>query len=322
MFLVTGANGFIGQTICFKLEADGLPHKRAVRSKVSLARLGHDAQQSVVIGDVDSQTDWSIALNQVECVIHCVGRQHVMDENAADPLKEYRLVNVDGTLNLARQAIKNGVTKFIYISSAKVNGEQTEFDCPINEDHDNNPRDAYTISKFEAELGLMELAAGSSMSVIIIRPPLVYGPGVKGNFSSLVKVINQRIPLPFGSISNKRSFLAVDNLVDFIITCARKKEISKLKSEVFLVTDEEDVSTTELLTKVAKAYKKHGLLLPVPVSVLSFFAALFGKTKLAERLFGNFQVDGTKAQKILGWKPKVTMDEQLVKMALYDVGKD
>jgi nucleoside-diphosphate-sugar epimerase len=230
----------------------------------------------------------------------------------ANPLEEFRKVNTGATLQLAKQAAESGVKRFIFLSSIKVNGEMTSLGEPFKPDDNFVPVDPYGLSKYEAEQGLLALAKETDMEVVIIRPPLVYGPGVRANFASMMFWMKKGVPLPFGVIHNKRSLVALDNLVSFIIRCI---DHPKAANEIFLISDNEDVSTTQLLSKVAKAYGKKACLIPVPVSWMKFAARLIGKADVANRLFSSLQVDSAKARDLLGWKPVVTMDEQLKKIA-------
>ena len=248
----------------------------------------------------------------VQIVIHAAARVHVMSESSADPLAEFRKVNVDGTLNLARQAVAAGVRRFIFVSSIKVNGEGTEPGKPYKADDAPAPVDPYGISKLEAEHGLLALAAETGMEVVIIRPVLVYGPGVKANFRSMMNWLNKGIPLPLGSIRNKRSLVALDNLVDLIVTCI---EHPAAANQVFLVSDGEDLSTTELLRRMGAALGKPARLLPLPGAWLNGAACLLGKGAIAQRLCGSLQVDIEKTRRLLGWTPPVTVDEALRKTA-------
>jgi nucleoside-diphosphate-sugar epimerase len=231
-----------------------------------------------------------------------------MDDREGEPLKAFREVNVVGTLNLARQAAAAGVKRFIFISSIKVNGEQT----PLGQlffSHDvPSPEDFYGISKHEAEQGLRELAAETGMEVVIIRPPLVYGPDVKGNFANMIKLVGKGLPLPLGAVHNKRSLVALDNLVDLIITCIDHPGAA---NETFLVSDGEDLSTTQLLQGVAEAMGKPSRLIPVPAGLLKFGATLLGKKALAQRLLGSLQVDISHTQKCLNWTPPLTVKQGL-----------
>jgi len=238
-----------------------------------------------------------------------------MNDEVLDPLSEYRKVNCDATLRLARAAAESGVKRFVFISSVKVNGEMSDLNAPFTPDDNFIPVDPYSLSKHEAEQGLLHIAKETAMEVVIIRPPLVYGPGVRANFSSMMKWVQKGAPLPFGAIHNKRSLVALDNLVNFIALCADRNKSPKAANEVFLISDNEDVSTAQLLRKVASAFGKKSWLMPVPVSWMTFAAKLLGKEDVAVRLFSSLQVDSSKARDLLGWKPVITMDEQLKKMA-------
>lgn len=256
-----------------------------------------------------------------DVVVHAAARAHVTQDYSANPLEEYRKVNCDATLLLARMAAEAEVKRFVFVSSVKVNGEMTRPGHGFSPDDSFIPTDPYGLSKYEAEQGLLQIAKETGMEVVIIRPPLVYGPGVKANFALMMNWMGKRIPLPFGSIHNQRSLVALDNLVDFIALCADREKSPKAANQVFLISDNEDVSTTELLRKVAKAQNKHtpsgikAWLIPIPVGLMTFAAKLIGKGDVANRLFGSLQVDSSKARDLLGWKPVVTMDEQLEKMA-------
>jgi nucleoside-diphosphate-sugar epimerase len=302
--LLTGANGFLGSRLAVTLNAK--PYVRltaAVRRSVQLS-----AMNVVEVQSLDANTDWSDAVTEQQVVIHTAARAHIMKNEAADPLVEYRRVNVDGTLNLARQAVDAGVTRFIFISSIKVNGEQTTCGGVYKAEDLPVPEDAYGISKYEAEQGLLQVAANTGLEVVIIRPPLVYGPGVKGNFSSMMRVVKKGFPLPLGAVHNKRSLVALDNLVDLIITCIDHPAAA---NQVFLAGDGEDLSTTELLRGVAKAAGVLSRLIPVPAAVLMFGASLLGKKEMAQRLLGSLQVDISKARDLLGWTPPISVEEGL-----------
>lgn len=312
---VTGATGFVGKALVTEFVAEDHHVVAAVReySKV----LPSEVEQKLV-GDFGFLSESNTILNAVDnidVVIHAAARVHIMKDIAAEPLEEFRKINVYATLELARQAARAGVKRFIYLSSVKVNGESTDNRLPFSEADDPAPEDAYGKSKLEAEKLLLEVAKTTSMEVVIIRPPLIYGPGVKANFASMIKTIKKGIPLPFGAIHNKRSMLAIDNLVSFIKLCMT---YSAAAEQVFLVADGEDVSTTTLLRQIAVAYKRPPRLIPVPVSWMSFFAKRIGKQNVTDRLFGNLQIDISKARELLGWKPVITMEQQINKMAELD----
>ncbi|MDA9006535.1 SDR family oxidoreductase [Litoricola sp.] len=301
---LTGCTGFIGTRILSACSViHGLNMTAAVHRpfEVSLSR-------SVEAPSLDSQSDWSGLLAGQHVVIHAAARTHIMQDEAVEPLKEYRRVNVEGTFKLAQQAAEAGVIRFIFISSIKVNGEQTLLDQPFSADDRPCPEDAYGISKWEAEQRLWQLASHTGMSVVIIRPPLVYGPNVKGNFANLVEMITRGFPLPFGAVSNKRSLISVDNLVDLIITCIYHPRAA---NQVFLAGDGRDLSTTELLRGVAKVAGRPSRLIPIPTSFLEVVFLLLGKKSMAQRLLGSLQVDISKARDLLGWEPPLSVEEGL-----------
>ncbi len=281
--LVTGANGFIGRLLSAELIRQGHSVVAAVRTTNNQI----DDFEQKIVGSINGETDWLVALRDVEVVVHLAARVHVMNDTAINPLSEFRKVNVDGTLNLAQQAINAGVKRFIFISSIKVNGEHTVIGKPFTEVDVANPQDAYGVSKFEAEQGLMRIAQQTGMELVIIRPPLVYGEGVKANFASMMRVVKRGVPLPLGAIHNKRSFVYVGNLVSLIVRCLDHPAAA---NQVFLVSDGRDLSTTELLLQCAMALGVKSKLLPVPQSLIAIGAALLGKQAVAQRLCGNLQV--------------------------------
>jgi len=262
----------------------------------------------LVVENINAATKWCAVLEGADTVIHLAARVHVMRDSAREPLGEFRLVNTEGTLNLARQAAEAGVRRFVYLSSIKVNGETTVPNRPFTLDSSTMPRDPYGISKHEAEMGLRRLARKTGMAVVIIRPTLVYGQGAKGNFNELLKIVARGVPLPFASIKNRRSLVGIDNLVDFILTCL---EHPAAANETFMVSDGEDLSTPELIRRMARAMNRPALLLPVPKSVLMAAATILGKRDMAQRLCNNLQVDITKSRDLLGWKPPISVDEGL-----------
>lgn len=360
--LITGINGFVGRGLAAALQGSDRLVKGTERGDRILKKRGlKNGFQIFVTGEIDERTDWSEALDGIDVVVHLAARVHVMDDLADDPLAEFRKVNTAGTLNLARQAVAAGVKRFIFISSIKVNGELTGRpgnkgkygltqrckDAQVKKKRNEEisffseedvacPQDAYAVSKYEAEQGLLAIAEETGMEVVIIRPPLVYGPGVKANFRLLMKWVQRGVPLPLGAVHNKRSFVALDNLVSFIIYCI---DHPRAANEVFLISDGEDVSTTELLQKMARAFGKRSFLMPVPVGLMTFLAGLIHrlcrftqinrKTKngfmqrrtgakvedIADRLFGSLQVNSSKARDLLGWEPVVSMDEALKRTA-------
>jgi nucleoside-diphosphate-sugar epimerase len=266
----------------------------------------------VNVGDIGPNTDWQKVLEGVDVVVHTAARAHIMIDTVGDPLSQYRKVNVEGALNLARQAAVAKVKRFIFISSIKVNGESTAAGKPFTPDDQPNPADPYGISKWEAELGLQQLAAATGMEVVIIRPPLLYGPGVKANFLSMMRWINDGVPLPLARIDNRRSLVAIDNLVDLIITCIDHPAAA---NQVFLAGDGDDLSTAELAKCIGKALGKPARLFPFPVSILSLAAGLLGKKSVVQRLTDSLQVDISRAGELLAWKPPVTLDQCLRKTA-------
>ena len=302
--LITGSSGFVGRSLRSAVLLQGHAVRAAVRAPYACA----DAHVQTVVGSIDVGTDWHAMLKCVAVVVHLAARVHVMNDTAVDPLAAFRVVNVAGTLNLARQAAAAGVKRFVFISSVKVNGEQTKPGHTFTEADEPHPQDAYGQSKHEAEVGLRQMATQTGMEVVIIRPPLVYGPGVKANFAALMRAVQKGWPLPLGAVHNQRSLLALDNLVDFIITCIAHPQAA---NQTFLVSDGHDLSTTELVRGMAKAAGVSAHLLPVPVWALKAGATLLGKGDEVQRLCGNLQVDISKARQLLGWVPPVTVEEGL-----------
>lgn len=244
-----------------------------------------------------------------EVVIHTAARVHIMDDPATDPLAAFREANIAGTVTLARQAAESGVRRFLFISSVKANGEMTLPGRPFRAEDPLAPCDSYGISKAEAEAELMTLTAQTGMEVVIIRPPLVYGPGVKANFLTMMRWLRLRLPLPFGALrDNRRSLIALDNLVDLIVTCIRHPAAA---NQIFLASDGEDLSTAELLRRLAAAMGVPARLFPVPPWVITAGASVLGKKNMAQRLCGNLQVDISKTRQLLGWQPVVGIDEGL-----------
>jgi len=307
--LLTGANGFLGSRLAKALQSkQDMSLVAAVRRRVEVP-----ASHIVEVQGLYDDTDWSTALTNQHVVVHAAARAHVTKDEAADPLAEYRRVNVDGTLNLARQAAAAGVKRFIFLSSIGVNGNSNA--NPFTEEDTPNPAEPYAQSKWEAEKGLWEVQLETGMELVIIRPPLVYGPNAPGNFGSLMRWVEKGVPLPLGAIHNKRSLVAVDNLVDLIMTCIDHPAAS---NQVFLAGDGQCLSTTELLRGVSRAMNKPSRLVPVPSSLLEQAAALLGKKALAQRLLGSLQVDISKAHDLLGWEPPISVDEGLRRCVIKD----
>ena len=313
--LLTGSTGFIGQALVHHLiqHTDYSLHL-AVRNMGSQFMCDKIADQRVIthpVGDISSATNWHAALMGCNVVIHAAARVHVMDEQADDPLKAFRDVNVEGTLNLARQAVQAGVQRFIYLSSVKVNGESTQLHKPFGPDDVAMPEDPYAISKYEAEQGLLSLAANSPMDVVIIRPPLVYGPGVKGNFLRMMQLMQKGMPLPLGALKkNKRSFVSVGNLVSLIENCMTNPNAV---NQVFLVSDDIDLSTTDLLQKIQTQLGNRVPLIPIPLWLLNGAATMLGKEAELNRLSSSLQVDISKSRDLLHWQPMEGVDEALYK---------
>lgn len=303
--LVTGATGFVGRAVVDRLVCDGIAVTASVRRDPKV-RIGI---REVQVADLGPETDWAAALEGCEAVVHCAARVHVMSDTSADPLASYRVANVEGSVALARQAAAAGVRRFIFISSIKVNGEGTLLGAPYRARDCPTPVDPYGISKLEAEQALQALAATGAIELVIIRPPLVYGPGVKANFLSMARWIARGVPLPFGGVNgNRRSFVALANLVDLVVTCIEHPDAA---GQVFLVSDGEDLSTGELLRRTARALGVPSRLLPVPSALLALCASAVGRRDLWQRLGGTLQVDGAPTRRRLGWSPPMTVDEGL-----------
>ena len=310
--LLTGATGFIGNAIRKRIVEDG-----SYDLTIAVRNINEqsDAVRIVKVDDLTNSTDWSDALKSVDVVVHSAACVHIMDDKSTDPLTEFCKVNVEGTLSLARQAVEAGVKRFVFISSIKVNGEVTELGHPYTEDSKPNPTDPYGISKYEAEQGLLALAETTSLEVVIIRPTLVYGENVKGNFHSLMKWTYKGIPLPIGGIKhNLRSLVSVDNLVDFIVLCIEHKDA---KNEVFLVSDDDDISTAGLLEEISQGLGVKNKAVNIPAKFINTAASAIGKSGVAQRLSGSLQVDISKAKTLLGWEPKYSTSESIQKTAKY-----
>lgn len=308
--LITGATGFVGSALRECWARDGRHHVRAALRR-DAAGLPSTLERRVV-GDIDGKTDWRAAVEGIDVIVHAAARAHVMHDTVSDPLAEFRRVNVDATLNLARQAAAGGVRRFVYLSSIKVNGEATPKGQPFRADDPANPVDAYGISKHEAEQALRGIASTTAMELVVIRPPLVYGPGVKANFRALMRAVARGIPLPFGAIDNRRSMVALDNLVDFIGVCA---EHPAAAGRTLLVSDGVDLSTPEIVRGLARAMSRPARLVAVPPFALEAAAALLGRRAAVRRLCGSLQVDIAASRTLLGWNPPLTVDAGFARAA-------
>jgi nucleoside-diphosphate-sugar epimerase len=307
---ITGATGFVGKHLIKEL----ITEKLIPVELVIIGRSQIDLQRSNFFRcSIDKETDYNKALVGVAIVVHCAARVHIMNDDSQDPLVEFRDVNTYGTINLAKQAAKAGVKRFIYISSIKVNGEHTNTDEPFLSNDENIPSDPYGLSKYEAEIGLRKLAEDTDMEVVIIRPPLVYGPGVKANFASMMRLAATGIPLPFGSIKeNRRSLVSVYNLVDLIITCLSHPNAA---NQTFLVSDDDDLSTVKMLKKLSLALGKSGMTLSLPIKLFEVLGKVTGKSEIVERLCGSLQVDISKTKELLDWQPPVSVKEGFARTA-------
>lgn len=308
--LLTGATGFIGnRVLSFLLGKKGYSVTCSVREKSDLP-----VNCSKFTCELSNDFEWSKVICEGQIVIHLAARAHVVKDQSEEPLTEFRKVNVEGTLQLARQAAAAGVKRFIFLSSIGVNGNSNS--RPFNESDEPHPESDYAQSKLEAETGLWEIQRESGMEVVIIRPPLVYGPNAPGNFKTMVKWVGRGIPLPLGSVNNRRSLIALDNLVDFIYTCM---EHPAAANQLFLVADNEVISTTELLSKIADALGRPARLVPIPSVLLQRAAGLVGRRKIAEQLIGSLEVDNSKALRKLNWQPPLTTQNGL--QACFQRGK-
>ena len=303
--LVTGANGFVARALCAELVGRKYSVRGVVRDSSSLDGSGCEV---VTVTDIDATTEWKDALTGVDTVIHLAARVHVMREPLADPLAEFRRVNVAGTEHLARCAAASGVKRLVYVSSIKVNGEATQGDKKFTASDAPAPQDPYGVSKWEAEQALYRVAAEAGLEVVIVRPPLVYGPGVKGNFAQMLNGVAKRIPLPFAAVNNRRSLIYVGNLADALITCATHPGAA---GQTYLVCDGEDISTPDLLRQLAAGMGISSRLFPFPAALLRLAGKLTGKSQQLERLLGSLRVDGDKMRTDLNWTPPYSLRQGL-----------
>jgi nucleoside-diphosphate-sugar epimerase len=301
--LITGANGFVGRPLCAELQRRGQSVRGAMRSHGQLSAAG----ETVIVGEVDAGTKWDYALRDVDTVIHLAARVHVMKDKAADPLTEFLKVNLYGTANLAQQAAGAGVKRLVFVSSIKVNGEATEA-RPFADSDEPDPQDPYAISKLQAEQVLQRIGQETGLEIVIVRPPLVYGPGVKGNFLRLLTAIDRGIPLPLAGAHNLRSLLYVDNLVDALIVCATH---SAAAGQTYLVSDGKDVSTAMLVETIAHALGRSSRSFHIPPGLLRAAATVLGRAELIDRLFGSLRVNDQKIRGELAWAPPYSMEQGL-----------
>jgi len=302
--LVSGANGFVGKAVCNQAVREGFVVRAAYRKCADQS----GEIESVIVGDIDDVTNWDIALNQVDVVIHLAARVHVMHEASLDPLAEFRKVNVQGTHNLAMQAVRAGVKRLVFVSSIKVNGEETDIYSRYSEHDTPRPLDPYGVSKLEAEQVLHQVSKETGLEVVIVRPPLIYGPSVKGNFLQMLRVLSKGVPLPFSSIDNQRSLVYVENLADALIVCA---DHPAAVGQTYLISDGGDISTPDLMRNLALGMGCHAPLIPCHPKILYWAGRFVGKSEQAQRLLGSLQVDSGKIRRELNWTPPYSLQHGL-----------
>ena len=303
--LVTGANGFVGNRLCSDLVNKGYKVRAAVRTPSECLRTGCEV---FAMPEISAEVEFKGLFQDVDSIIHLAARVHVMRDKTSNPLEEFRKVNVIGTENLARAAVKRGVRRFVYVSSVKVNGEVTYGNEKFVEEKPASPQDAYGVSKWEAEQALHRIAAETGLEIVIVRPPLVYGPKVKGNFSQLLKAVAMGVPLPFATVNNLRSFIYVGNLSDALISCVEHPEAT---GQTYLVSDGEDISTTELLRQSGEAMGFPARLFSCPLILLRLLGRFSGNVKQIERLLGSLQIDSSKIRQELNWIPPYAFKQGL-----------
>lgn len=304
--LITGATGFLGGALTERLIAEKRPLRVAMRRPQIQCSSDLDV---VLVPDLEPDTDWGKAVEDIAVVVHCAARVHIMRDKALDPLAEFRRINVLGTLKLARQSAEAGVKRFVLVSSIGVNGTET-FAQAFRADDPVSPQSPYTVSKWEAEQELMKLSSETGMEVVVIRPPLIYGPGAPGNFSQLLRAVNLYCPLPFGRLHNVRSFVALENVVDLIAKCI---DHPKAASQVFLVSDGEDLSTADFIRRIAKAQGKFPVLIPMPETLLWKLAKVLRKEQQLRKITCSLQVNIDKTISVLSWYPVISVDDALAK---------
>lgn len=303
LFLVTGASGFVGHALCTEMVKRGFPVRAALRST---AHFSLENCEVTTIPCIAAGADWANALSGVETVIHLAARVHVMHENSANPIDEFRKVNVIGTEWLARSAVLSGVKRLVYVSSVKVNGEATRDSEQFTETDAPAPSDSYGVSKWEAEQVLHRVASETGLEVVIVRPTLVYGPRVKGNFAQMLKVLRCGLPLPLASVRNSRSLVYIGNLVDALIACATHPAAVM---QTYLVSDGEDLSTPDLLHSLGIAMGCPARLVHCPVSILKLGGWVLNKSAQIERLTSSLRVDSSKIRRELGWLPPYSLKQ-------------
>ncbi len=313
--LITGANGFIGNALCEKLILSGYDVLGLVRSSDKMKSLPKGVP-TVNVGSIGQYTDWSRALTGVNVVIHLAARTHILKENTPNPINEYREVNLYGTGQLARMAVNEGVKRLIFMSSVGVNGEQNE-GTPFSESDQPNPSRPYSVSKWEAEKVLKRIAYETGLEIVIIRPPLVHGPGVKGNMLQLLNLVKWSVPLPLAKVNNKRSFIGVTNLVDVLIKCIDNTNVS---GETMLVSDGEDISTPDLIRRLANMMNKPNALIPFPESLLRIIYSNIGKNNPLKQICSSLTIDTSKMCSLLKWKPPLTLNQGLEAMVSWYLG--
>lgn len=304
--LITGATGFVGKKLIEKSKKNkNLNFTAVIRKDVAI-----DNVKCEIISDINSSTQWDNVINNIDVIVHTAARVHVMNDTSSDPLNEFREVNTRGTIHLAKSAVQKGVKRFIFISSIKAGGESSELGKPLTENNVYVPSDSYGLSKYEAEHQLLQIAKNSEMEVVIIRPTLIYGPGVKANFETMMRWASKPIPLPFGSIDNKRSLVSIDNLISLIEVCFSHP---KAKNQIFYVSDDNDLSTSDLLIKIYKSFENRTPLIPVPANIIKLLFTLVGKSDYSDRLLGSLQVDISKVKSLLNWEPPYSVEESIEK---------
>tara|TARA_B110000967_G_scaffold209492_1_gene265914 strand:+ start:1350 stop:2297 length:948 start_codon:yes stop_codon:yes gene_type:complete len=307
--LVTGALGFIGQSLCKTLSKSGKSVRGIIRSQNSFSK--NPDIEYVSVGDIVHKKDWKNMLVDIDCIIHCAGRAHIMSETKSDTLKIYRSVNVDVTKRLAEQAAAAGVRRLIFLSSIGVLGLDTNNRKSFLQSDEINPIENYAISKYEAEQALLQISDKTAIETIIIRSPLVYGPSAPGNLARLIKLVSSNIPLPFSRINNKRSMVGIDNLVDLLIRCIDHPDSA---GKTFLISDGEDLSTPDLINHIASSMGHKAYLFPVPMFLLKFVSRILGKQREIDRLVGSLKIDSNYTRETLNWMPPVSVTEGIRRM--------